>query len=86
MTSESGISPKNIAFYDPQRKGIFIHNDQLKESPFEIGDRFSVRKGKRELFVRQFTLPHDTQELITLIEGCTSTWTEMVEELHYQIS
>ncbi len=39
MTSGSDISPKHIAFYDPERKGIFIHNDQLKESPFEIGDR-----------------------------------------------
>jgi len=50
MTSGPEISPKNIAFYDPERKGIFIHRDQLRESPFEIGDRFSVRKGKRELF------------------------------------
>lgn len=50
MTSESGISPNNIAVYDPDRKGIFIHKDQLKDSPFKIGDRFSVRKGKRELF------------------------------------
>ena len=50
MTTGSDISRKNIAFYDPDRKGIFIHKDQLKESPFEVGDRFSVRKGKRELF------------------------------------
>ena len=50
MTSRLDISSKNIAIYDPDRKGIFIHKDQLKESPFEIGDRFSVRKGKRELF------------------------------------
>ena len=50
MTSRSDISPKNIAIYDPERKGIFIHKDQLEESPFEVGDRFSVRKGKRELF------------------------------------
>ena len=50
MTAGSDISPKHIAFYDPDRKGIFIHDGQLKESPFEIGDRFSVRKGKRELF------------------------------------
>ena len=49
MPSDS-ISSKRIAFYDPERKGIFIHYDQLKDSPFEIGDRFSVRKGKRELF------------------------------------
>jgi len=50
MTSESDISPRHIAFYDPDRKGIFIHYDQLKDSPFKVGDRFSVRKGKRELF------------------------------------
>ena len=50
MPSESDIGAHRIAFYDPDRKGIYIHYDQLKDSPFEIGDRFSVRKGKRELF------------------------------------
>ena len=50
MTSMSPISPDQIAFYDPDRKGILIHKDQLVDSPFEVGDRFSVRKGKRELF------------------------------------
>ena len=50
MTSDSDINHRSIAFYDPERKGIFIHKDQLKDSPFEFGDRFSVRKGKRELF------------------------------------
>ena len=50
MTSISGISPDQIAFYDPDRKGILIHKDQLGDTPFAVGDRFSVRKGKRELF------------------------------------
>ena len=50
MTSLSDISPDQIAFYDHDRKGILIHKDQLADSPFEVGDRFSVRKGKRELF------------------------------------
>ena len=50
MTSMSPISPDQIAFYDPDRKGILIHKDQLVDSPFKVGDRFSVRKGKRELF------------------------------------
>jgi hypothetical protein len=50
MTSISGISPHQIAFYDPDRKGILIHVNQLAGTPFEVGDRFSVRKGKRELF------------------------------------
>ena len=50
MTSTPEISPQQIAFYDPQRKGMFIHIDQLAASPFKVGDRFSLRKGKRELF------------------------------------
>ena len=50
MTSAPEISPKQIAFYDPERKGLFIHIDQLADSPFKVGDRFSLRKGKRELF------------------------------------
>ena len=50
MTPISQIGPSQIAFYDPDRKGILIHKDQLTDTPFEVGDRFSVRKGKRELF------------------------------------
>ena len=62
MTSGSDISPRNIAFYDSDRKGIFIHKDQLRESPFEIGDRFAVRKGKRELFAMTI-VKDDTGEI-----------------------
>ena len=62
MTSGPDFSPMNIAFYDPERKGIFIHKDQLKESPFEVGDRFSVRKGKRELFAMTI-IKDDTGEI-----------------------
>jgi hypothetical protein len=50
MTSSLAINPRQIAFYDPERKGMFIHKDQLTDSPFGVGDRFSLRKGKRELF------------------------------------
>ena len=50
MATTSHIGPDQIAFYDPDRKGILIHKDQLADSPFEHGDRFAVRKGKRELF------------------------------------
>ena len=50
MTSMYRIKPDQIAFYDPDRKGILIHKDQLADTPFEVGNRFSVRKGKRELF------------------------------------
>ena len=50
MTPISHIGPGQIAFYDPDRKGILIHRDQLADTPFEVGDRFAVRKGKRELF------------------------------------
>jgi hypothetical protein len=34
----------------------------LKESPFKIGDRFSVRKGKRELFAMTL-IKDDTGEI-----------------------
>ena len=50
MSSAPDISPRQIAFYDPERRGMFIHKDQLTDGPFAVGDRFSLRKGKRELF------------------------------------
>ncbi len=62
MTAGSDFSSKDLAFYDPERKGIFIHKDQLQGSPFEIGDRFSVRKGKRELFAMTI-VKDDTGEI-----------------------
>ena len=39
-----------IANYDPDRKGIFIHKKQLNKSGFKVGDRFSVKVGKQDLF------------------------------------
>ena len=59
MAATPEISPRQIALYDPERKGMFIHVDQLAGSPFHIGDRFSVRKGRRELFA--VTLIKDDQ-------------------------
>jgi len=44
------IDADHIANYDPERKGIFIHRDQLKGSRFRVGDRFVLRKGKNQLF------------------------------------
>ena len=38
---------------------MFIHKDQLSGSPFRIGDRFSLRRGKRELFA--MTIVKDAQ-------------------------
>jgi hypothetical protein len=35
MPPEPNNYKDNIAFYDPDRKGIFIHHDQLKDSSFE---------------------------------------------------
>ena len=63
MTSKSDISPDQIAFYDPDRKGILIHRDQLADTPFAVGDRFSVRKGKRELFAMTI-IKDDNGEII----------------------
>jgi len=48
MPSEPDLS--NIAFYEKERKGIYIHASLLKDSPFAPGDRFSVRTGKTHLF------------------------------------
>ena len=50
MTASSQIDPRWIANYDPERKGIFIHRDQLAGTPFTAGDRFSLRKGKHQIF------------------------------------
>jgi hypothetical protein len=48
MPSEPDLS--HIAFYEKERKGIYIHARLLKGSPFALGDRFSVRTGKTQLF------------------------------------
>lgn len=50
MASKKVIKNKEIAILDRERNGIFIHKDQLKASPFKIGDRFSIKIGKVELF------------------------------------
>lgn len=50
MLTKKDIKNKQIAIYDPDRKGIFIHKDQLEGSGFKAGDKFSVKKGQRELF------------------------------------
>ena len=50
MLTKADIKNKHIAIYDPDRKGIFIHRDQLEGSKFKPGDKFSVKKGQRELF------------------------------------
>ncbi|MCK5418915.1 MAG: hypothetical protein KAI93_10425 [Desulfobacterales bacterium] len=50
MVSEKDVSGLPIANYDPDRKGIFIHKNQLNESSFKVGDRFSVKVGKQDLF------------------------------------
>ncbi|UCH20756.1 MAG: hypothetical protein JSU83_19835 [Deltaproteobacteria bacterium] len=50
MVSNKVIKNKEIAVLDRERKGILIHKDQLKAGPFKIGDRFSIKIGKVELF------------------------------------
>lgn len=42
--------PDRIALHDTERRGIFIHTSQIGDTRFKAGDRFSIRKGKRELF------------------------------------
>ena len=50
MFSKQTIDNSTIALFDRDRNGIFIHRNCLAGKPFSIGDRFSVHKGKRELF------------------------------------
>ncbi len=46
----SEIDLDRIALYDRERKGIFIHADLLRDTPFKPGDRFAVRPAGRQLF------------------------------------
>ncbi len=50
VITRADIPNKLIAIYDTDRKGIFIHKDQLQDTPYAVGDRFSVKKGQKELF------------------------------------
>ena len=50
MITREDIKDNQIAIYDPERKGIFIHRNQLDGSGFKVGDKFSVKRGQRELF------------------------------------
>ena len=50
MISKKEIADLPVANYDSDRKGIFIHRNQLSDSSFNVGDRFSVKVGKQDLF------------------------------------
>lgn len=50
MISKKEIADLPVAYYDADRKGIFIHRNQLSDSGFNVGDRFSVKVGKQALF------------------------------------
>ena len=43
-------------------------------------------KGKRNTFVHNFTCPGLTSELIESVEVATSTWEEMLNELHHRLA
>ena len=50
MISKKNLADLPVANYDSDRKGIFIHQNQLNDSGFKVGDRFSVKVGKQDLF------------------------------------
>jgi len=50
MILKKDIADLPVANYDPDRKGIFIHKNQLDDSGFKVGDRFSLKVGKQDLF------------------------------------
>jgi len=47
---KDGINYKELAVYDKERKGIFIHKNQLDDNAFQVGDRFSIKQNTPELF------------------------------------
>ena len=59
MVSENDIAGLPLANYDSDRKGIFIHKNELTDSSFKLGDRFSVKFGKQDLFA--ITIVKDDQ-------------------------
>jgi hypothetical protein len=50
MVSIKDLGGLPVANYDSDRKGIFIHKNELNDSSFKVGDRFSVKVGKQDLF------------------------------------
>jgi hypothetical protein len=50
MTVKTTLSRRSGAIHDPERRGILIPASQLQGTPFQEGDRFTVRKGQREFF------------------------------------
>ena len=50
MESVKDLAGLPVANYDPDRKGIFIHKNEVNDSGFKVGDRFSVKVGKQDLF------------------------------------
>ncbi len=50
MVSENDIAGLPVANYDSDRKGIFIHKNELSESRFKPGDRFVLKVGRQDLF------------------------------------
>ena len=50
MVSIKDLGALPVANYDSDRKGIFIHKNELNDSSFKVGDRFSVKVGKQDLF------------------------------------
>ena len=50
MILKKDVDDLPVANYDPDRKGIFIHKNQIDGSGFKVGDRFSVKVGKQDLF------------------------------------
>ncbi|MGD8991130.1 MAG: hypothetical protein PVI00_06690 [Desulfobacterales bacterium] len=59
MVSENNITGLPLANYDSDRKGIFIHKNELADSSFKLGDRFAIKFGKQDLFA--ITIVKDDQ-------------------------
>ena len=55
--------PAAIALYDKERRGIFIHADRLRNSPFRPGDRFRIYPRPSEIFSLTL-IKHENGEIL----------------------
>ena len=47
---------QRLALNDPQRRGILIPASQLVDTDFTVGDRFTVKRGQKDLFALAIVL------------------------------
>ena len=62
MTKNDNATARR-ALHDRDRRGILIPASELEDSGLAIGDRFTLKKGQRDLFTVAL-IKHDTGEIL----------------------